>query len=269
MGLPDFRFTGIASAASTPRRRLKGCSSIVVTDKRNARERPGPRHPRGSEWLCGKPIRGTGAPIYVGTRKGKDNRPEARPGDREAPGRHERRGDGGGPHRHELLRVPERDHRQRDRTAGPQGVLRAPRRRAAAELLGDDAPPRRSELADLLLVPERGRHRPHPRGGRATGGNPVVQGAAGRGVGPFRSHGLSYSGHAAAPTSGTNAHGVPSRVRSVPSGPRVATTSTWPCRVAPTGATIRPPGASWAGHDSGMRGAPAVAMMHAYGARSG
>src|SRR6266545_6007414 len=194
---------------------------------------------------------------------------QARPGYREAPGRHKRRGDGGGPHRHELLRVPERNYRQRNRTAGPQGVLRAPRRRPAAEFLGDDAAPRRAELADLLLVPERGGPRSHPRRGRAVGGAPAVQGAARRGVGPVRVDRVGYSGQAAAPTSGTKAHGVLSRVRRVPSGLKVATTRTWPCRVAPTGATSRPPGASWAGHASGMRGAPAVAMMHAYGARSG
>src|SRR5207247_4657676 len=133
--------------------RQKVYSTKYDTQKRNAREGLRSAVRARLAGLCGKPIRRTGAPIYVRTQRRNDHRPEARPGDREAPGRHGRRGDGGGPHRHELLRVPERDHRQRDRTAGPQGVLRTPRRRAVAELLGDDAPPRRSELADLLLVP--------------------------------------------------------------------------------------------------------------------
>src|SRR2546422_966508 len=80
---------------------------------------------------------------------------------------------------------------------------------------------------------------------------------------------VSYFGQACAPTRGTNAHDVPSRVWRVPSGRRVATTRTCPCLDDPTGATIRPRGLSWGGHAPGIRGAPAVAMMQSYGAPSG
>src|SRR5947208_11787801 len=49
-----------------------------------------------------------------------DHRKDAGPRHRKAPGRHEFRGPGRGPHGHELLRIPDRDHRQRDPAGGPE-----------------------------------------------------------------------------------------------------------------------------------------------------
>src|SRR2546421_2566774 len=105
----------------------------------------------------------------------RDYRKDVGPRHRKAPGRHEFRGPGRGPYGHELLRIPDRDHRQRDSAGGPEIVLQPPRRRPAPDVLGDGSPSGRPELADLLLGVERAGRRPHPRGRGSEPDGTVVQ----------------------------------------------------------------------------------------------
>src|SRR5436309_1106389 len=104
-----------------------------------------------------------------------DHRKDARPRHRKAPRRHEFRGLGRGPHGHELLWIPDRDHRQRDPAGGPEIVLQPPRRRPPPDVLGDGSPSGWPELADLLLGAERAGRRPHPRGRGSEPDGTVVQ----------------------------------------------------------------------------------------------
>src|SRR2546427_7226213 len=164
IGLPDFRFMECPFEGISSPGRLKGCSAKFTLDKRNTAPPtettfwPGPRRFRQTYKANGGPI------ITRGSGGLNDHSPEACAGHCETPGRHRGGGPCGVAHGDELLRFPERDHRQRDPSRRPESLLRAARRRLASELLGDCPLVGRPELANLLLVPERNGPRPHSGG---------------------------------------------------------------------------------------------------------
>src|SRR2546426_8564849 len=157
---------------------------------------------------------------------------------RAAPRRHELGSPRRGSYGHEVLRIPNRNHRQCDPAGGPEAILCPPRRGPPPDLLGDRPATGRPQLADLLLGPKRTGRRPDPdRRGIAPVGT-VVQYSARRSVGPVRAGRVGYFGHACAPTSGTKAHGALSRTSRLPSDLREATTRTLAWGAEPIAATI-------------------------------